>query len=93
VDINDERIDGWNSKELPVYEPGLDKIIKKLAGKNLFFSKDIEKQIKENDIIFVSGQYAYENIRYRRKAWPQIYNIGKKQQGNSGKFAVIENSY
>jgi UDPglucose 6-dehydrogenase len=54
VDINDERIAAWNSKELPVYEPGLDKIIKKTRGKNLFFSKDIEKQIKENDIIFVS---------------------------------------
>jgi UDPglucose 6-dehydrogenase len=54
VDINPERIDAWNSNELPVYEPGLDKIIKKTHGKNLFFAKDIEKQIKENDIIFVS---------------------------------------
>ena len=54
VDINPERIDAWNSNELPVYEPGLDKIIKKTRGKNLFFAKDIEKQIKENDIIFVS---------------------------------------
>ena len=54
VDINPERIDAWNSNELPVYEPGLDKIIKKTRGKNLFFANDIEKQIKENDIIFVS---------------------------------------
>jgi len=54
VDINPERIDAWNSNELPVYEPGLDKIIKKTRGKNLFFARDIEKQIKENDIIFVS---------------------------------------
>lgn len=54
VDINPERIDAWNSIELPVYEPELDKIIKKTRGKNLFFAKDIEKQIKENDIIFVS---------------------------------------
>ena len=54
VDINPERIDAWNSAELPVYEPGLDEIIKKTRGKNLFFAKDIENQIKENDIIFVS---------------------------------------
>lgn len=54
VDINSERIDAWNSSQLPVYEPGLEKIIKKTRGKNLFFSKDIENQIKENDIIFVS---------------------------------------
>jgi UDPglucose 6-dehydrogenase len=54
VDINPERIDAWNSAELPVYEPGLYEIIKKTRGKNLFFAKDIENQIKENDIIFVS---------------------------------------
>jgi UDPglucose 6-dehydrogenase len=54
VDINHERIDAWNSSELPVYEPGLAAIIKKTRGKNLFFDKDIAGQIKENDIIFVS---------------------------------------
>jgi UDPglucose 6-dehydrogenase len=54
VDTNPDRIDAWNSQDLPVYEPGLDKIIKKTRGKNLFFNKDIENQIKENDIIFVS---------------------------------------
>ena len=32
----------------------MDKIIKNTRGKNLFFARDIEKQIKENDIIFVS---------------------------------------
>jgi len=54
VDINSDRIDAWNSEELPIYEPGLDKIVKKTRGRNLFFKKDIENQIKENDIIFVS---------------------------------------
>jgi UDPglucose 6-dehydrogenase len=54
VDTNPQRIDAWNSDDLPVYEPGLDKIVKKTIGKNLFFTKDIERQIKENDIIFVS---------------------------------------
>jgi UDPglucose 6-dehydrogenase len=54
VDTNPDRIDAWNSAELPVYEPGLDSIVKKTRGKNLFFTKDIENQIKENDIIFVS---------------------------------------
>lgn len=54
VDINPERIDAWNSPHLPVYEPGLDNIIKKTRGRNLFFKKDIDNQIRENDIIFVS---------------------------------------
>jgi UDPglucose 6-dehydrogenase len=54
VDTNPDRIDAWNSADLPVYEPGLDEIVKNTRGKNLFFTKDIENQIKENDIIFVS---------------------------------------
>ena len=54
VDINPSRIDQWNSDLLPIYEPGLDEIVNKTRGKNLFFSTDIEKGIKEADIIFVS---------------------------------------
>ena len=53
VDINPQRIAAWNSDQLPVYEPGLEKIVKKTRGRNLFFSTDIETQIAENDIIFV----------------------------------------
>jgi len=43
VDINQERIAQWNSDELPVYEPGLDEIVKAARGKNLFFDTDIDK--------------------------------------------------
>ena len=54
VDINPTRIAQWNSDDLPVYEPGLEEIVKASRGKNLFFSTEIEKGIKECDIIFVS---------------------------------------
>jgi UDPglucose 6-dehydrogenase len=54
VDINQERIDQWNSDELPIYEPGLDEVVKEARGRNLFFSTDVDKGIQENDIIFVS---------------------------------------
>lgn len=54
VDINHQRIDAWNSADLPVYEPGLEELVKKTRGRNLFFAKDIENQIRENEIIFVS---------------------------------------
>ena len=35
VDHNASRIEAWNSDILPVYEPGLNAIIKKQRGKNL----------------------------------------------------------
>jgi UDPglucose 6-dehydrogenase len=54
VDINPDRIGGWNSENLPIYEPGLHEVVKSSRGKNLFFSTDIEKSIKESEIIFVS---------------------------------------
>ncbi len=54
VDINPERIAAWNSDDLPIYEPGLDRLIEATRGRNLFFSTDIEAGIRENDIIFVS---------------------------------------
>ncbi len=54
VDINQTRIAQWNSDTLPIYEPGLDKIVKAARNRNLFFSTDIENGIKESEIIFVS---------------------------------------
>ena len=57
VDKNEERINLWNDKNLenlPIYEPGLDKIISRCRGKNLFFSTDIIKNIAEADAIFIS---------------------------------------
>jgi UDPglucose 6-dehydrogenase len=54
VDINSARIAEWNSEDLPIYEPGLDEIVKEVRGRNLFFNNDIERGIRESDIIFVS---------------------------------------
>ncbi len=54
VDINEERIKQWNSDQIPIFEPGLDKIIRQTRDRNLFFSTRIEQGIKEADIIFVS---------------------------------------
>ena len=54
VDINHERIDAWNSENLPVYEPGLEEIVSAARGKNLFFSTEVDRYIQESEIIFIS---------------------------------------
>lgn len=54
VDISEERINAWNSDQLPIFEPGLLERIQKTRGKNLFFSTDIDRCIEEADIIFVA---------------------------------------
>jgi len=54
VDINEKRIDAWNSERLPIYEPDLYDVVKEGRDRNLFFSTDVVGAIKEADIIFVS---------------------------------------
>jgi len=54
TDPNEKRIAAWNSDTLPVYEPGLQQVVESARGKNLFFSTDVRKAIREADIIFVS---------------------------------------
>ncbi|KAF0451237.1 nucleotide sugar dehydrogenase [Gigaspora margarita] len=54
VDVNETRINAWNSDNLPIYEPGLDKVVFDRRGKNLFFTTEVEKAINEADLIFVS---------------------------------------
>ena len=54
VDINAAKIAAWNSDQLPIYEPGLDEVVRCARGRNLFFSTEIDRNIAEADIIFVS---------------------------------------
>ena len=54
VDINEARIAAWQSAHLPIYEPGLDELVRATLNKNLFFSTDVDRHIAEADIIFVS---------------------------------------
>ena len=57
VDINSNRIKAWNSEnlaDLPVFEPGLDDVIRECRGRNLYFSTSVEESIAMADIIFIS---------------------------------------
>lgn len=54
VDMNAGRIAAWNSDQLPIYEPGLDDVVRQARGRNLFFSTDVAGKIKSADIIFVA---------------------------------------
>ena len=57
VDVNQARIDAWNSEDLdklPIFEPGLDAVIAEARGRNLFFSTNVDSAITEADMIFIS---------------------------------------
>ena len=57
VDINQDRIEAWNNRDLsklPVYEPGLDAVVERARGRNLFFSTAVEDTIAAADMVFIS---------------------------------------
>lgn len=54
VDLSQKQIDAWNSDKLPIYEPGLPEVVQACVGRNLFFSTNIDEEIKRADIIFIS---------------------------------------
>ncbi|KAJ1963740.1 hypothetical protein GGI12_001875 [Dipsacomyces acuminosporus] len=54
VDTDKDRIDAWNSDKLPVYEPGLDAVVRERRGINLHFSVDIPRAIRQADVVFVA---------------------------------------
>jgi len=85
VDINPNKIAAWQSDQLPIYEPGLDEVVRRARGRNLFFSTDLNQHIAEADIIFVSvntptksfGQGAGRaaDLQYWEKTARQILEI------------------
>ena len=57
VDVSVERLEAWNCREfekLPVYEKGLEEILRRTRNVNLFFTTDIASSIKKADIVFIA---------------------------------------
>lgn len=55
VDIDQNKIDNLNNGIVPIFEPGLDKLIKRnVAEGRLTFSTDVKKEIKNSDICFIA---------------------------------------
>jgi UDPglucose 6-dehydrogenase len=54
LDLNQERVDAWNSGQPPIYEPGLEDLVKESLKRNLTFSTDIKAGIEAADMIFLA---------------------------------------
>lgn len=53
MDISKPLIKQWNSDTLPIYEPGLDAIVKSCRGRNLHFVTDLEATVAACDTLFI----------------------------------------
>ncbi|GFD83402.1 UDP-glucose 6-dehydrogenase [Tenacibaculum sp. KUL118] len=55
VDINQEKIDKLHQGIIPIYEPGLEKmVLKNVEKQNLFFTTKLEEAINESEIVFIA---------------------------------------
>ena len=96
VDLNQARIDQWNSDELPIYEPGLDEVVREARGRNLKFSTQVDSAISDANIIFIAvntptksfgiGAGRAANLEFIEKCARQIAKCSK------GHKLVVEKS-
>ncbi len=96
VDVNPARIDAWNSDVLPIYEPGLDEVVRAARGRNLHFSTEIDRAIGESEMIFISvntptktygtGAGRAANLEYVEKCARSIARVAR------GHKIVVEKS-
>ena len=90
VDMNADKIAAWNSENLPVYEPGLSKVVKETRGRNLFFSTDVNKHIEQAEMIFISvntptkisgeGKGYAADLKYVEACAKQIAEVSKSDK-------------
>ncbi len=93
VDLNQDRINAWNDSDLsklPVYEPGLDKVVEEARGRNLFFSTDVDQAIDEAEMIFISvntptktygvGKGMAADLKYIELCARQIARVAKNDK-------------
>jgi UDPglucose 6-dehydrogenase len=93
VDLNEKRIADWNDSNIdniPIYEPGLNEIVAKARGRNLFFSTEVDKAIDEADLIFISvntptktygtGKGMAADLKYIELCARQIAKVAKNNK-------------
>ena len=58
VDKDLKKINMLNSGQIPIYEPGLDEVVKKnYLAKRLIFTNNLASAVKSSDIVFITIFY------------------------------------
>ena len=89
TDIDKKKINELNEGIIPIYEPGLDELIKKnFEQKRLKFSSDIANSIRKSDIIFIcvgtptNKKKNNANLKY-------VFNVAKKIKKSLNNYKLI----
>ena len=89
VDKNKDKIDSLKKGEIPIYEPGLSElVIKNNKNKKLSFSTDLEKSVKNSDIIFICVGTPTKKGGSSADL-SQLYKVSKEISSLINKFKII----
>ena len=89
VDKDDDKIDMLNSGEIPIYEPGLNEIVKKnYLSNRLRFTTDLSKAVKFSDIIFICVGTPTSK-KNKSADLSSVFIAAKEISNNINKFKII----
>ena len=91
VDKNKEKIKSLNKGIIPIYEPGLEEILKKNhKQKRLFFTTDLKKAVENADIIFICvGTPTKKNSNSANLQ--HVFNVTRELKKIITKYKIIVN--
>ena len=89
VDKDIKKVDDLNKGIIPIYEPGLEELVKKnYKNKRLKFSTNLKEAVSNSDIIFICvGTPTKKNGNGADLT--QIYNVAKEIRSSIRKFKII----
>ncbi len=89
VDKDFNKINRLKNGVIPIYEPGLEELVKKnYNNKRLKFSTDLNKSVAKSNIIFICvGTPTKKNSNFADLS--QIYKVTKEIRGSINKFKII----
>ena len=89
VDNNKNKIDFLNDSKVPIYEPGLEEILKKnYKEKRLIFTTDLKKAVLNSDIIFICvGTPTLKNSDSADLKY--VFNVAKQLKKIISRYKII----
>ncbi len=89
VDINKKKINKLNSGIIPIYEPGLNELVRKnFDQKRLSFTTNLKKAIRNSDIIFICVGTPTKN-NSNKADLKYVYNAARTISKNLNKYKII----
>jgi len=89
VDKDNNKINNLKNGKIPIYEPGLEELVKKnIKNKRLNFSTNLKESVRKSDIIFICvGTPTKKNSSSADLS--QVYSVVKEISKSINKFKII----